>query len=133
MYQIKIPTAMMVRKETIITRPNDGAVQIVRGRMGSFATFHSHRTKATKWRIEMIRRMYSYDSCHPTPGAWLDENSCQWLHIERERTSILPDKVEQNQTRNSKIGSHVVDFPILIKRLGLSRHNECKSSEDYCT
>jgi hypothetical protein len=60
---------MMVRKETMITRPNDGAVQIVRGRMGSFATFHSHRTKATKWRIETIRTMYSYGSRHPIAGA----------------------------------------------------------------
>jgi hypothetical protein len=54
---------MIARKETRMTRPNEGAVHIVKGMMGSFANFHSQRTKAMKWRIETIRMMYSYGSC----------------------------------------------------------------------
>lgn len=111
----------MARKDTIMTRPNEGAVQMVRGRMSCFANFHSQMMKAMKCRIETVRRMYSYGLRHPTAGAWL----CVWYQslnlFEREmegRATYFQTKVNRIRPATPKYAPTKSIFPFLSNGSG---------------
>ena len=62
---------MNVKKVAVIIGRKDGAFQMSKGRIGSFAYLPSQIKKAARCKMETTRRMYSYGSFHPTAGAWL--------------------------------------------------------------
>ena len=71
MYQKKMEMLMNEKKMTRRRIPNDGAVQILKGRIGSCATFISQYEKAAKQSMETMSKAMLYGASHPTKGAWL--------------------------------------------------------------
>ena len=59
MYQKKIPKLMKEKKMASIRMPNEGAFQILKGSIGSLATFASQYAKPVKWMTDRIRRTIS--------------------------------------------------------------------------
>lgn len=68
-YQRKTPKDMNERKTTTRSGRMEGAVKIEMGIMGAEVIFDSQNRKARKWRMETMRRVYSYGFCQPTNGA----------------------------------------------------------------
>ncbi len=59
MYQKKMPRLMKEKSVTSMRLPNDGDFQMLKGKIGSLATFSSQYEKPAKWRMETIRRTIS--------------------------------------------------------------------------
>ncbi len=71
MYQKKIEMLMKEKKMTRRSTPNEGAVQILNGKMGSLATLISQYENAVKHNSEMVSRAMLYGAFHAVEGAWL--------------------------------------------------------------
>lgn len=59
MYHSTIPTLMKARKVDSVMRPKEGARQMLKGRMGSFANLDSQIANAAICRRAIIKMTYS--------------------------------------------------------------------------
>ena len=76
MYQKKMPRLMNEKKMVSNRMPNEGAFQMLKGKMGSFANLISQNAKAPIWMKDAIRRTIMYGELHPAIGAWLASRQC---------------------------------------------------------
>lgn len=59
MYQKKMPKLIKEKKMASIRMPKEGAFQMLKGRIGSLATFISQYAKPAKWMMDTMRRAIS--------------------------------------------------------------------------
>lgn len=70
-YQMNVLKDMKVKRTTMTKAENEGALKIVKGRMGCAANFCSQIAKATNKKNATTRSEIWSGESHPVVGAWL--------------------------------------------------------------